>query len=75
MYHWMKGPYWSPLLWQYIVVREEGSVWGRIYLFVGQVRLDEGALLEPLAVAIYSCKRGGVSVGHNILVCGAGKAG
>ncbi len=50
-------------------------MWGIIYLFVGQVRLDEGALLEPLAVAIYSCKRGGVSVGQNILVCGAGKAG
>ncbi|XP_052762477.1 sorbitol dehydrogenase-like [Mya arenaria] len=39
------------------------------------VSLDEGALLEPLAVAVYSCQRGGVTAGSNVLVCGAGPVG
>ena len=36
------------------------------------VSLDEGALLEPLAVAVYSCQRGDVTPGCRVLVCGAG---
>ena len=36
------------------------------------VSLDEGALLEPLSVAIYSCRRGEVKAGDKILICGAG---
>lgn len=36
------------------------------------VSLDEGALLEPLAVSVYSCQRGNVSLGSTVLICGAG---
>jgi hypothetical protein len=36
------------------------------------VSLDEGAMLEPLAVAVYSCKRGNVGPGSRVLICGAG---
>ena len=35
--------------------------------------LDEGALLEPLAVGVYACRRGGVQLGSNVLVLGSGK--
>ena len=34
--------------------------------------LDQGALIEPLAVAVYACERGGVGLGSNVLICGAG---
>lgn len=34
--------------------------------------LDQGALIEPLAVAIYACERGQVGLGSNLLICGAG---
>ena len=36
------------------------------------VTLDEGALIEPLAVAVYSCRRGNVRMGTSVLICGAG---
>ncbi|KAL5020253.1 hypothetical protein ScPMuIL_003145 [Solemya velum] len=39
------------------------------------VSLDEGALLEPLAVAIHSCRKGDVTSGDSVLVCGAGPIG
>lgn len=39
------------------------------------VTMEEGALLEPLAVGIHACKRGGVSAGHVVLVLGAGPIG
>lgn len=39
------------------------------------VSMEEGALLEPLAVGIHSCRRGGVSAGHVVLVLGAGPIG
>ncbi|XP_060559810.1 sorbitol dehydrogenase-like [Ruditapes philippinarum] len=39
------------------------------------VSLDEGAMLEPLAVALYSCKRGNVGPGSRVLICGAGPVG
>ena len=39
------------------------------------VSLEEGALMEPLAVAVYSCQRGQVSTGSNVLVLGAGELG
>ena len=46
-------------------------------LFFGRlpehVSLDEGAMLEPLAVAVYSCKRGDVGPGSHVLICGAGQ--
>ncbi|KAL4239697.1 hypothetical protein ACF0H5_000501 [Mactra antiquata] len=37
--------------------------------------LDDGAMLEPLAVAVYSCKRGQVQPGSRVLICGAGPVG
>ena len=36
---------------------------------------EEGALLEPLSVAVHACKRGGVTLGDKVLVCGAGPIG
>ncbi|CAH1797050.1 unnamed protein product [Owenia fusiformis] len=39
------------------------------------VSFDEGALAEPLAVATRTCTRAGITVGDNVLVCGAGSVG
>lgn len=39
------------------------------------VSLEEGALMEPLAVGVHACARGGVNLGSNVLVCGAGPIG
>jgi L-iditol 2-dehydrogenase len=36
---------------------------------------DAGALLEPLSVAIWACKKGGVGLGDRVLVTGAGPDG
>lgn len=33
---------------------------------------DEGAMLEPLAVAVYSCRKGKFGLGTKLLICGAG---
>ena len=37
------------------------------------VSTEEGALLEPLSVGVHTCRRAGVSLGHKILICGAGE--
>ncbi|XP_077977367.1 sorbitol dehydrogenase-like [Glandiceps talaboti] len=37
--------------------------------------LEEGAMVEPLAVAVYGCERGSVGLGTNVLICGAGPVG
>lgn len=37
--------------------------------------LEEGALMEPLAVGVHACKRAGVRVGSIVLVLGAGPIG
>ena len=37
------------------------------------VSLEEGALVEPVAVAVRACKRAGIQVGSNVLICGAGR--
>lgn len=37
------------------------------------VSFEEGALLEPLSVAVHACRRAGISIGSNVLVCGAGE--
>ena len=34
---------------------------------------EEGALLEPLSVAVHACRRAGITMGDTVLVCGAGK--
>lgn len=39
------------------------------------VSLEEGALLEPLAVAVHACQRAGIKLGDVVLVCGAGAVG
>lgn len=39
------------------------------------VSLEEGALLEPLSVAVHACQRGKLSFGQKVLVCGAGPIG
>lgn len=39
------------------------------------VTLEEGALLEPLSVAVHACQRGKLSFGQKVLVCGAGPIG
>ncbi|XP_078703550.1 sorbitol dehydrogenase-like [Branchiostoma floridae x Branchiostoma belcheri] len=39
------------------------------------VSYEEGALLEPLSVAVHACRRSGVTIGSNVLVCGAGPIG
>ena len=41
----------------------------------GGVTLEEGALIEPLSVAVHACRRGGVTLGSRVLVCGAGPVG
>ncbi|CAI5452825.1 unnamed protein product [Caenorhabditis angaria] len=39
------------------------------------VSFEEGALIEPLSVAIHASKRGDVKMGDRILICGAGPIG
>ena len=39
------------------------------------VTLEEGALMEPLSVAVHACNKGGVTLGSRVLVCGAGPVG
>lgn len=38
------------------------------------VSFEEGALLEPLSVAVHACRRAGVTIGKRVLICGAGDA-
>ena len=45
------------------------------YKLPRHVSLDEGALLEPLSVGIHACRRGGVGIGHRVLITGAGPIG
>lgn len=39
------------------------------------VSFDEGAMLEPLSVGLHAAKRGGISIGHTVLIVGAGPIG
>lgn len=39
------------------------------------VSQEEGALIEPFAVAVHACRRARVSAGHSVLICGAGPIG
>ncbi|CAB3244957.1 unnamed protein product [Arctia plantaginis] len=39
------------------------------------VSMEEGALLEPLAVGVHACRRGGLNAGDSVLVLGAGPIG
>ena len=46
-----------------------------IYALPSEVSLREGALVEPLSVAMHACERGGVSAGDSVLVTGGGPIG
>ena len=37
--------------------------------------LEEGAMVEALAVVVHACRRVGVHIGQSVLVCGAGPVG
>lgn len=39
------------------------------------VSYGEAAMLEPLSVGIHACRRAGISVGHTVLITGAGPIG
>ena len=39
------------------------------------IPLDEGALCEPLAVAIHACLRAEITLGHSVFIIGAGPVG
>ncbi|RDI70158.1 NAD(P)-dependent alcohol dehydrogenase [Halopelagius longus] len=46
-----------------------------VYPLPDDVSLREGALVEPLSVAMHACERGGVSEGDTVLVTGGGPIG
>ncbi|XP_064617084.1 sorbitol dehydrogenase-like [Liolophura sinensis] len=45
------------------------------YKLPNSVSFEEGALIEPLSVGLHACRRGGVTLGHVVVVCGAGPIG
>lgn len=45
------------------------------YKIPDNVSLEEAALVEPLSVAVYACRRASVSVGKSVLICGSGPIG
>ncbi|KAM5235010.1 sorbitol dehydrogenase [Ctenodactylus gundi] len=45
------------------------------YKLPDSVTFEEGALIEPLSVGIHACRRGGVTLGNKVFVCGAGPVG
>ena len=36
---------------------------------------EQGAMIEPLSVAIHTCKRAGIDKGHHVIIFGAGPIG
>ena len=40
-----------------------------------KMSLEEGALVEPLSVGLYACRRSGVNLGDTVLISGAGPIG
>jgi len=45
------------------------------YKLPSHMSLEEGALMEPLAVGVHACRRAGVTLGKRVLICGAGPIG
>ncbi|XP_053372630.1 sorbitol dehydrogenase-like [Mercenaria mercenaria] len=45
------------------------------FQFPSHVSTEEGAMLEPLAVALHACRRAGVSANSKVLITGAGPIG
>ena len=46
-----------------------------LYPMPDSMTYEEGALLEPLSVGIWGCKRAGLAGGDDVLVTGAGPVG
>jgi len=46
-----------------------------VYKMPEHMSYEEGALLEPLSVAVHACDRGGVKAGSHVLITGAGPVG
>ena len=36
---------------------------------------EEGAMIEPLSVAVHTCKRAGITAGQHVIIFGAGPIG
>ena len=55
----------------------EYLTWPADFLFKlpEEVSLEEGAMVEPLAVGIHACRRAGVTPGQSVAVLGAGPVG
>ncbi|XP_048257308.1 sorbitol dehydrogenase-like [Haliotis rufescens] len=45
------------------------------YKLPDHVSTEEGALLEPLSVAVHACNRANIGLGDKVLICGAGPIG
>lgn len=45
------------------------------YKLPDHVSFEEGALLEPLSVAVQACRRAKITLGDRVLICGAGPIG
>jgi L-iditol 2-dehydrogenase len=60
----------TQMLAQYYVHRAD-----KVHKLPDHVSLDEGAMIEPLAVAVHAVKRSGMKAGDNVLVLGAGPIG
>lgn len=45
------------------------------YKLPDNVTFEEGALIEPLSVAIHACRRASISLGTTVLICGSGPIG
>ena len=54
----------------YFVAQED---W--VHLLPEKVSYEEGALVEPLAVAIHAVKKGNLQIGHSVAIFGAGAIG
>ena len=46
-----------------------------VHLLPPNVSFEEGALVEPLSVAIHAVKKGGIRLGHSVAIFGAGAIG
>ncbi len=55
---------------EYVKVPEE-----RLYRLPESLSYEEGALIEPLAVAVHVVRRGGVKIGDEVAILGAGPIG
>ncbi|XP_078056211.1 sorbitol dehydrogenase-like [Mustelus asterias] len=45
------------------------------YKLPESVSYEEGAMVEPISVAIHACRRAGVTMGSKVFICGAGTIG